>query len=339
MESSYLPALKIFVNYYSEFFLILYLAFQICDQKMLEWSIKCLFISGFICMTGIYLEKIFHFDFYYFFTNGRRLLLPNRMRGFTFEPRAAAQYMSYLFIILLSTSSIRTWQLLITLPLVATAFIFAKSMSGFVLMSSGIILMFLAMLLIKSPTLKRSSIITFIFLICGTIYFNTSVSRHIKKYLGAKSYVVYSKKFSSHFEYADGAGVEFFIQNPNNLILGAGTGQSSIATSKYVIPARMKKFPKGLDYRPLMGLVLGLINGGLVLVLCKLLLLYLGIKHIRHLAMNLNHLIYKDIFVYFICIFGMYFLQVRYAHVFAWALGLMATLHNNKSVDKETSQT
>lgn len=316
LDVSYLRGIRQLFTSFTELSLIIYLARQFADKEMMKFGTKSFLVSGLICAIGIYFEKIFHFDFFHFFTQGRELQMLDRMRGFTFEPRAASQYMAVLLLYILFYIEER---LLIrfTLGLITLiAFWFTNSMSGLVLLAGGA---FLSLALVgslgtKSQRLQGAGAFILIVLIYGVFLVTPLAEDHLS-HLFSRAYIATGNTIVQKFEIADSAVVNYFIHNPWHLIAGVGTGQASIATSPYLLDHWKASFPDGLSYLPFMGVTLILSNGGVIaitLLVVAVIFSFYGGKSNQRIP---NHLL-----LFSLILLGLFFIQARYFHIFALAL-------------------
>lgn len=328
VNASYIRGAKQVLTNISEFSLVIYLAIYSTHIDNLKKLTQFYFLAGIICLIGIYLETILKVDFFQFFTNGRSMIIPGRARGFTFEPRAASQYMAYLTLYVLVAPYLKRKQKLIVFPFIILAFFLSMSLTGVLVLLIGILIYLALSLLYNKKVFKlvlgSSLIVTFL-----SIMFYLPNKKMIDTHLKYRSYPLTKSRFIEKFEYADYAALEFLSKNPMYLIFGAGTGQSVIATSKYKKAYSKNKFSKGYTYLPFMGINLDLINAGMVLIILKLLLLWrISINFLRDTTLIANEKYQLFIFSLSLCL--LYFLQVRYMHIIGLATLLSASLKSHK---------
>lgn len=331
---SYIKGVKQIITNVSEFGCILYLGRFFSNNKNIQWGAKVLLTLGIVCALSILLEWVTNIDFFHFFTNGRELLLPDRARGFTFEPRAASQYMAYflLFLLIIPTS---LYIKLISALLAIAGFIAAKSMTGIIILISGAILTFIILFVLSRNKIKIAS--KFGLLILVTIVISIINYKNFEEHVRYRLYFLNETKFENRFEHADYGAVSFLKNNPQSIIFGVGTGQSALVTSKYKKRRGKISFPDGYTYLPFMGVVLDIINGGLALLFWKFYIIILGIKSIIR---NKNFkVLYRDSYLTIAIVFSLlYFLQVRYMHILGISLFVASyySKYSNKLIDRST---
>lgn len=290
-------------------------------------SLKSYYLISLIFALGVYLEFFLHFDFYSFFTNGTKLLLENRQRGFTFEPRAASYYSAILMIsslILLKRIWVKGFFFLLFLG----TFILSNSMTGIVLLGVSLIILTLVSLMIKASYSKNLISSLLIILLSLPLLQVTNSLDKIKNKFNDRAYLFKSKQVSEKLEYADSAALNFFLINPKFLLLGIGTGQAAAATSTSMPKSKADAWKDGLTYLPFMGIMLILTNGGFFLLALYLAIIIYGLGEIFKMKIEKET---RDLLFTFTCLFmGTYFLQVRYFHILGFAFMLYAEMYNKK---------
>ncbi len=262
-------------------------------QKSEEVSalIKGMLLATFVAVIGIILEKFTKIDFYLLLNNGFPNIDFNRVRGFNYEPRAAAQVLSLGFCLsclLLKNKWLKLGSALafsVTIPLTISI--------------SGLVFTVIFCLLISIYSLLYKKYFNFICIIFfSAVYFLLSKNLHVngrnfvsqfveRKFIitgktppkpesGAiENSVALSRlqlemnkykshSFANHFEVFDGAAVNFFIHHPKYLVFGVGPGFSGLATSPYILDKDRHAWKKGSNNPPTTGFIYILTELGLV---------------------------------------------------------------------------
>lgn len=309
----------------SEFSLIIILGSMLKGEKDIKFTLKAFLFCGFFSLLGIFLEKLFFFDFFHFFTGGHELSISDRMRGFSFEPRAASQYMAYFILFILTYTGLSKKLMAFSLAIAFLGFFLANSMSGFLILGCGIMFLLLVSYILNHPRKGFLATIIGASVVLLLVFFQTPMSKDIKKYLSHRTYVFTEKDFIQRFEHADAAAVNFFYTHPEYLLTGIGAGQAALVTTPYQLEKSHPWFKEGFTYLPFMGIILDLANGGLVLIGVKLMIIFIGARSI--LGRNWkNDNLKKEIFIISILFTTLYFLQARYFHILGYAFMFTSAL-------------
>lgn len=313
---------------------MLYFAIQFRDQRKIILAIKTFIASSLCSSIAAQIELITQFDFYAFFTAKEKVYIPNRMKGFNYEPRGFAQTSAYS--IILSSFLIlfqRRWIYLI--PILAgfySTLVLTFSATGVIILLVGIFIVSLVYVIKTSSfNLKKVSLgLACSSLILSIFYFSlpknkiSFISSHIKD----RSYLFESGSLIDKLEVFDGAAVNFLTQNPKYLLFGTGPGLVSIPVgTKYILDKDIKDWSGGLVALPHMGLILLISNVGIVGLALWLAIFLVALKDLREKPRNSL----LDVLILF-TLSILYLLQVRLIFYFALSLAISFKVNSGRKI-------
>lgn len=285
---------------------------------------NALFFSSLILAVSALAESLLKIDFYHFFTGGRELLLPDRPRGFAYEPRGLSQNLAYALLMLPFVTLGRLKYLAIPLFLFI-GFGFSFSYSGILVLISGVCILLCLRLLMKSsfslgsPKLWVSGALGL--MVALSLTFRTLPDTS-KNYIATRFHYLSEGGFADKFEVFDAASINFFMHQPRHLIFGTGPGLVYLPASEYIVERDKDIWGNKFEALPHMGLVLILSNMGLIG-----LFLFLGplLALIRRKSRAPDSLL-----VIGVLFLGLYLIQIRYYFLF----GAAALLFRRKLDDE-----
>lgn len=292
-----------------EWNVVFYLSMQFVKIERFYRTVNIILIALTVnCIFG-FVESYFKIDFYHFFTEGYHMLVKNRMRGLSYEPRGLAQICVFGISLTLGTLHLRKWyiNLGILLLLGISTFVFNISVSAIVILAACIGFLIAYKLIANLKLIKKYlnykrviialvAVFVSIFIIGTYVKSNKLLMEHLEK----RSYILKGKGIAQKLEVFDAAAMNFLLNNPKHLILGAGPGLISVPASSYILE-RDKEDWTHIVALPHLGLILQLANGGLIGLAIFLAMLYISIKNIKN----------KDIFIFVGITFVFYLLQIR----------------------------
>lgn len=315
---------------------VFYIAKNLLNKMFHQKLFYGLLVGGFFSAIGILLEKYTHFDFYHFFTEGRDLLLNDRLRGFNYEPRGASQVAAISLLLLLFEQHLTYGVKLFLNILFLLALFFSVGTSGFLLFALGIIFLTFNIFVFKKYRSLKVNYLSSLTLLSMIIAAVITIQVHFKKdhtvlnywqeNLAKRDYFFTSKSDESksiaeYLEVFDSAAVNFFIHNPKHLIFGLGPGLSGFPTSHYVLP-KDEYWRNQINSLPHMGLIYTLSNGGIVGIILWILFLYQCSKAINKFSFFYS---YKFQLMFALFIF-LYLFQIKLHYLLAISVGVSASL-------------
>jgi hypothetical protein len=291
---------------------------------------KALFFSSLVLAVSALAESLFQIDFYHFFTGGRDLLLPDRPRGFAYEPRGLSQNLAYALLMLPFVTLGRLKYLAIPLFLFI-GFGFSFSYSGMLVLISGVCILLCLRLLMKnafslgSPKLWFSGALGLMLALSLTF---KALPDDSKNYIATRFQYLSEGGFADKFEVFDAASINFFMHQPRHLILGTGPGLIYLPASEYIVERDKEIWGNKFEALPHMGLVLLVSNMGLVGLLLFMMPLVAAIKRKSR---------EPDILLLIGVLFlGLYLIQIRYYFLFGAAVLLCRRSLDDKPLVYET---
>lgn len=221
--------------------------------KPLEWV-------GIIIAVGIYIEVFFKFNLMEFLSGWNNLVYGTqyfRARGFSYEPRGAAQVLA--FCLTYSVLFSKKWMFLALQVLGSAALFYTLSISGIILTTAVYSFIILKSISSKDFSLMKKAILAVFF---STLALYVSTEKGILKnnfkeraylYSTPAEAVTLTDKILNKFEVFDAAYLNFLRHNPKFIILGTGSGLGGIASQKYALQKDYGSFPAGSASLPLMG--------------------------------------------------------------------------------------
>jgi hypothetical protein len=293
-------------------------------RKTLSIYLRTLFICSIVLAVSGIAEKWLQVDFYHFFTGGRELLLPDRPRGFAYEPRGLSQNLAYA-LLTLPFVPFGNWKYF-TLPIfLFIGFGFTFSYSGILVLLSGVFLLFALRFGLRGAGLSGSrtrwTLAAFaIPLLLGLTL--KSLPETSRNYIHERFQYLSERGFAEKFEVFDAASINFFIHQPQHLPLGTGPGLIYLPASEYIVERDKPIWGNRFDALPHMGAILVIANSG---VLGLVLLLYPFFSAFRRKRKTPDALLFVGV-----VLFGLFFVQIRYYFLFG-----AAALLCRKTLDPE----
>ena len=305
---------------------------QFLERSSLS-ELKIFFPIIVLCILGIYLEKIFSFDFLSFFSGRDSFEVPDRMHGFVSEPRRA----SYCVVLIFIASTFLPLSNKFRIPILfslAYAFYLSFSMTGLVLSYCLLPLLIVIGFFLQSDYFRRTLIINSVVLLALTFYvfsvyqgFQLNKEKsNIEVHLKNRIYIFQELNFINKLEFTDSAPLNFFTKNPHYLIFGVGTGQSVNAAKNYLSPR--KQHLKHRLIPPVMGSIRILTSGGIVLLCMYFLFILKGLKDT--FSLNLSKENRDRLFTVAMVITIAYLLQIGTFHPLAFGIFIFADLIKKK---------
>lgn len=324
----------------------LFLALKIQKKSNRDFFIRSILIALIIQGLSMILEFTLsrtdlHFDFYHFFTGGRAYHVLKRMRGFSYEPRGAAQVCAYgiLFTLIYPFNSLKNKLTAISIFTIS-GFALTFSMTGFLTLFGGlgiltitlILLHFLKIKSIKKHYLKSLTYtLLSISLVLTTLinFFPKAIEWEAwKNNFRKRAFILQSNDVVGRFEVLDAAALNFFKHNPKYLPFGAGPGLVSIPATKYVLPKDKQDFPGPLLALPHMGAVLLISNAGIAgLTIWLLFFIFVFKRYLNILNYDKSYLLSFFIYTLFMLL---YLLQIRYFYLIGIGFAFTVLINNGK---------
>lgn len=319
----------------------------LCTQSIRKIFIHCETICILLAI-GIYIEVFFKIPLWGYLTGGNHLVYGTeyfRAKGFSFEPRGAAQVICLcLTATIFFSNRLRFYIInIFSMP----ALFFTSSMSGFAIIIAVYALIFVRSLFIKPSFLtKRAALslafFSFLFVVFLKMGFLSSNMRErsyvfnghqINKSLNNSNldpnrfYNTYNQNFFSkqyyllinRLEVFDAAYLNFLYHEPMFLFTGTGSGMGGFASQKYVLEKDIGLFPNGSSALPLMGGVFIVSQFGIIITF---ILIYLFLRSFNLYRSNHNFFIFLLLimfllqYYYFLCLFFaliIYLIHKQYA--------------------------
>ena len=298
---------------------IFYLALQLQanSKATLNLFLKTLFYCSIILILSTLIEKYFEFDSYHFFTGGRQLLIPDRPRGFCYEPRGLSQNLAYA-ILLTPFVPLGQWRYALIPVFFLFAFFITISFTGLMVLGTGLAIILLIFIFKKKDLLKlHVKKIVFAGLGLATLFGALIVfmPAHENNHLRERLSYFSSSHLAEKLEVFDAAAVNFFVHHPGYEIFGTGPGLISLPAGEYILERDRALWGNHFEALPHMGLVLILSNSGVVGLIVFLYALFLALR-----AKNSIENFTPFVLGCMLC--GIYFIQMRYYFVLGFACAL-----------------
>jgi len=322
-----------------ELIVILYLSLNFKKNENIDHFFYAVFAGILFINFGAILEYFFRIDLYKFFTNGSPMLLMfDRPRGFTYEPRGLAQntaigiLLSYFYINHIKNKKFLFIFIPLFLIIIYFGLIKAMSTTGYITLFLGTITIFISQLYLKQISLNKKTICIFfsIIVLFPSIYFlmpEQTQKRYIKHFTTRNSLLL-KTELIERFEDQEAAAINFFIQNPRYSFLGTGPGLIYIPSVAY----RIDKYlhidtdkNNQFNYLPHMGSILQFSNSGIIGCIFLFFLIRLCILELKKTK--------KDYLSIFLLLTTLYFFQIRLIYYAGLALGLSRTFNFKKRND------
>lgn len=313
---------------FCEWSVILYLAIQIRKNtaQILGVFLRVAFAGGLILCGGAFLEEVFSFDFYHFFTGGREYLNPERVRGFAYEPRGLSQNLAQVMLIL-PFVPMKQWKYLAVPLFIYFGIYKTYSFSGVAVFGLGFAVLLIAYgpLLLKSVNISRYKIalgsLAVALMLVGSV---AALPKAPRQYMLERLQIISSNGIAEKLEVFDAAAINFLNHNPKYYWLGTGPGLIYLPAGDYILKRDQPIWNNRFEALPHMGLVLILSNAGL-LGLC---IFVTGIV----LAYRRNRLVSKSFMALALCLVAIYFLQMKYLSILGFAILIAARTADDEGV-------
>lgn len=273
-----------------------------------------------LCLSAI-AEKYLRMDAYHFFTGGRELLLPDRLRGFSYEPRGLGQNLVYATI-LLPWTPLPRWKYLAAPVFLVIGFVGAFSFTGAMVLITGA-LSLCVYLLLKNRSLVRRNLVKIAAGVAASVaafsLLLSMVPRSGKDYMAERLNVLRSPRIVEKLEVFDAAAINFLNHHPEHYLLGTGPGLVYLPATHYILPRDMVLWSGGFQALPHMGLVLILSNAGLLGLSLFLLGLWSGFRKKSP---------FSQTGMLGTMLMGIYMIQIRYFFLFGLACMLADDEHS-----------
>lgn len=325
IENGLFPITKQLGTQLSEVSNLLVLIYLLRKESLIKLR-ETIFIVMCIAIFGGSIERLFSLDLFHFFTGGRELLLENRMRGLSYEPRAFGYSMAVAMVFSLSFLDRKT---LILFSLAAIGLAASASISSIALATVGV-------LLILVTRLKDWRL--FLVLVVGG--FGVA-------YIGDWSNVIsdkvnfYWKDLSSELsivefliqlnEPAEAAVLNYLKSNPLEFFIGMGPGAQIDLIKPFILERDLGIWGESMPLLPGMGYLLLISNIGIFGFVYYCLNLWL-----RPLFRIPRESVWKG---FCVAIFFMFLLQARNFHVIGLAVVWILVIENQVVIaSKNTPQ-
>lgn len=292
-------------------FIIGYEVFLKLKSEPIDKFAKPFILIGLIISVGIFIEILFKIDLYAFFTGGRQLLYGidyDRARGFSYEPRGAAQVLSFCLITLVLFTKFK--KCFFYIIFFSLALLFTKSFSGFIVLSVLYFITLLRSIILKDILILKKTLFAistfalffFVFLHLemlqsnikerSYVFNNNSISNNYNNSISNN----YLDNFINRFEVFDAAYLNFLKNEPVYLPIGTGGGMGGFASQKYILKKDLYIFPSGTSSLPLMGFVYLISQFGIIIALIFFLFLIKLLSQFK----NINSFYFSLIIIFFL---------------------------------------
>jgi hypothetical protein len=321
-------------SFFLEAHLALFLGYLLKSEQNFSFFKKSLLYSFSIMAIGPLIESLTQLDLYHFFTGGRALFDPTRLRGFNYEPRGLAQSAAYAIIF---APILNLKKLLIPFVLIMLALIFYFTMSATGILSLLVGISIALVLFILKNKLKSiiKPVIAFILvaLVSMTSFYfiapEETKSRFYYHFID-RIYVIKSNSLVNKLEVFDAASLNYLVQNKKHLAVGTGPGLVYLPASPYIIERDKRIWGDHFSALPHMGIILILANSGIVGVALWLMINLKWIRRRYSLYKKSNSIHdFEKMYIQVICL-GLYLLQIRYFLIFGIALSAFIPTRTTK---------
>jgi hypothetical protein len=313
---------------FCEWIAALYLTLQIerSQKETLDKFLKTAFYCSILLVLGTAAEKWLRIDFYHFFTGGRALLLEERPRGLTYEPRGLSQNLAYA-ILLTPFVPLPKWKYLWIPVFAFFGFFITISFTGLAILAVGLAIA-VSLLAVKERALIRTRWKETLFLGVGMIALIVGLFSILPKsavtHLSLRFDYLFQSDVAEKFEVFDAASINFLNHNPKYYLLGTGPGLIYLPAGDYILERDRYIWGNHFEALPHVGSVLILSNSGILgLTLFLTALLVAARTKTRK----------QDLILFIIgcTLCGVYMFQIRYFFIF----GVACLLANTKRESKQ----
>ena len=310
-----------------EWFVVLFLVLEIerKPKQILSLFLRTMFFASIALAMSALLEKALQIDFYHFFTRGRALLLPDRPRGFAYEPRGLSQNLAYAML-LTPFVPLPRWKYFFVPLFAFVAIYFTISFSGIAVLVSGLILLGILFPISHLEFIRRNLKSASGVCLAVMVVLAISISALPKSslhHMHVRLDYLFDSGVAEKLEVFDAASVNFLDHHPKYYLLGTGPGLIYLPAGDYILERDKYIWNNHFEALPHLGAVLIISNSGLLGLCIFILILGIGGAKKRKTA--------PILFVIGFLIMGIFMIQIRYFYI----LGMACLLVRNQPLREE----